>query len=70
MREPGIRSAVIAALLAIVAAGCEVLDPEDAAQEQILFISGGSLVERAPAARFFERPESPEARSFIRDELP
>lgn len=38
--------------------------------DEILFISGGRLVERAPAAGFFERPESPEARSFIRDELP
>lgn len=38
--------------------------------DEILFISGGRLVERAPAAGFFERPGSPEARSFIRDELP
>ena len=38
--------------------------------DEILFISGGRLVERAQAAAFFERPGSPEARSFIRDELP
>ena len=38
--------------------------------DEILFISGGHLVERAPAAGFFERPASSEARSFIRDELP
>ena len=38
--------------------------------DEILFISGGRMVERAPAAEFFERPESTEARSFIRDELP
>lgn len=38
--------------------------------DEILFISGGRMVERAPAADFFERPESTEARSFIRDELP
>ncbi|HJR65138.1 MAG TPA: hypothetical protein VJ802_01825 [Gemmatimonadaceae bacterium] len=41
MREAAIRSALIAALLAILPAGCEVLDPEDEPpQEQILFISG------------------------------
>lgn len=42
MRREGIRSAVTLALLAIVATGCELLDPdEEPAQEQILFISGG-----------------------------
>lgn len=46
MRKEGVRSAVIAALLAIVAPGCELLDPEDEpAQEQILFISGGTGAE-------------------------
>ena len=46
MREAGIRSAVIAALLATVPAGCGLLDPEDEpAQDQILFISGGSSAE-------------------------
>ena len=42
MREAGIRSAVIAVLLAIVSTSCELLDPEETAQEQILFISTGS----------------------------
>lgn len=45
MRVAGIRNAVIAALLAIVPAGCEVLDPEEPAQEQIVFISGGNGAE-------------------------
>ena len=46
MRDAAIRSAVIAALVATVPAGCELLDPEDEpAQEQILFISGASSAE-------------------------
>ncbi|HJU67137.1 MAG TPA: hypothetical protein VJ650_02745 [Gemmatimonadaceae bacterium] len=43
MRDAGIRSALVAAVLAIVPAGCGLLDPDDeAAPEQILFIAGGA----------------------------
>jgi Tol biopolymer transport system component len=43
MRDVGIRNALIAAILAILPAGCGLLDPEDeAAPEQILFVTGGT----------------------------
>lgn len=38
--------------------------------DEILFLYQGRLAERALVERFFRRPESPEAASFIRDELP
>ncbi len=38
--------------------------------DEILFLSGGRLVERAAVERFFARPASPEAAAFIRGELP
>jgi tungstate transport system ATP-binding protein len=38
--------------------------------DEILFINGGRLVERAPVERFFAQPASAEAAAFIRDELP
>lgn len=38
--------------------------------DEILFISAGRLVERAPVERFFARPAAPEAASFINGELP
>ena len=38
--------------------------------DEILFIDSGRLVERAPVDRFFTQPESAEAASFIRGELP
>jgi tungstate transport system ATP-binding protein len=38
--------------------------------DEILFIAGGRLVERAPVERFFAQPASAEAAAFIRDELP
>ena len=42
MRAAGIRTALIAALLAIIPAGCGVLDPDERTQEQILFMSGAT----------------------------
>jgi Tol biopolymer transport system component len=45
MGDAGIRSAVIAAALAIVPAGCGLSDPEEARPEQILFVSGGFRAE-------------------------
>lgn len=38
--------------------------------DEILFINAGRLVERAPVDRFFQHPETAEAASFIRGELP
>ena len=38
--------------------------------DEILFISAGRLVERAPVERFFAQPASAEAAAFIRGELP
>jgi tungstate transport system ATP-binding protein len=38
--------------------------------DEILFMDGGRLVERAPVERFFAQPASPEAAAFLRDELP
>ncbi len=37
--------------------------------DEIVFLHRGRLVELAPAARFFEAPESPEARAFLKGEL-
>jgi len=38
--------------------------------DEILFLSQGRLVERAPVAQFFQQPKSAEAAAFIRGELP
>jgi tungstate transport system ATP-binding protein len=38
--------------------------------DEILFLSQGRLVERAPVDRFFSNPVSAEAVAFIREELP
>ena len=38
--------------------------------DEILFISGGRLAERAPVERFFAAPATAEAASFIKGELP
>ena len=38
--------------------------------DEILFLDQGRLVERAAVERFFKQPASPEAASFIRDEIP
>ncbi len=38
--------------------------------DEILFLSEGRLAERAPVDVFFKQPQSPEAVSFLRGELP
>jgi tungstate transport system ATP-binding protein len=38
--------------------------------DDIVFLSGGKVREHAPVQRFFARPASPEARLFIKGELP
>lgn len=37
--------------------------------ERVLFLNHGRLVEDAPAATFFQQPQSPDAAAFIRGEL-
>ena len=38
--------------------------------DEIMFLYQGRLAERAPVERFFRQPASPEAASFIREEIP
>jgi len=38
--------------------------------DEILFLSQGRLVERAPVDRFFNRPAAPETEAFLKGELP
>ena len=38
--------------------------------DEILFISGGRLVERTPVEGFFAKPQSAEAAAFVKGELP
>ncbi len=38
--------------------------------DEILFLSGGRLLERAPVDRFFTKPATAEAAAFIRGEMP
>jgi tungstate transport system ATP-binding protein len=38
--------------------------------DEILFLHGGRLLERAPVAQFFSRPRCTEAAAFIKGELP
>jgi tungstate transport system ATP-binding protein len=38
--------------------------------DDIVFLSAGRVVEHAPAARFFRKPQSEEARRFLQGELP
>jgi tungstate transport system ATP-binding protein len=38
--------------------------------DDVIFLAAGRMRERAPAARFFSRPQSDEAKRFIQGELP
>jgi tungstate transport system ATP-binding protein len=38
--------------------------------DEIVFLHGGRLVERAPVEQFFDRPASAEGRAFLNEELP
>jgi tungstate transport system ATP-binding protein len=73
--DPSATRAVEQLITDIAAAGTKiVMTTHDLGQArrlagEILFLCGGELVERAPAAKFFEAPESPEARSFVQGEL-
>ncbi len=37
--------------------------------DEVLFLHRGALIERTPAKQFFERPETEQARAFLRGEL-
>jgi tungstate transport system ATP-binding protein len=37
--------------------------------DEVLFMHSGRLMEQAPAAEFFERPRTAEARAFLAGEL-
>ena len=38
--------------------------------DEILFMSGGRIMERSPVERFFADPSTPEAAAFIKGEVP
>lgn len=38
--------------------------------DDVVFLDGGRVIERAPSSRFFARPQSAEAKLFIQGELP
>ncbi len=73
--DPAATRAVEEMIDAIHASGTKiVMTTHDLGQarrlaDEILFLHRGRLVERAPAAAFFDRPQSPEARTFIKGEL-
>jgi tungstate transport system ATP-binding protein len=37
--------------------------------DEVVFLAGGRLIEQGPAAEFFDRPRTPEARAFLKGEL-
>ncbi len=73
--DPAASRAVEDIVLAIHEAGTKVvLTTHDLGQarrlaEDVLFLHRGRILERGPAAAFFDRPATPEARAFIAGEL-
>ncbi len=73
--DPGSTRALEDAIRAIQATGTKiVLTTHDLAQaerlaDEILFLHGGRLLERAEATRFFDGPETKEAQAFLRGEV-
>ncbi len=73
--DPAASRAVEDIVLAIHQAGAKVvLTTHDLGQarrmaDDVLFLHRGRILERAPAAAFFERPATPEGRAFIAGEL-
>jgi tungstate transport system ATP-binding protein len=74
--DPGASAEVERIIEAIHAAGTKIvmcthnLGQARRHGDEILFLNQGRLVERAPVDRFFDQPASPEARAFIKGELP
>lgn len=73
--DPGATRQIEEMLLAMKAAGTTLMmTSHDLGQarrlaDRVLFINRGRLVENAPAADFFNRPATPEARAFIAGDL-
>jgi tungstate transport system ATP-binding protein len=73
--DPSATRAVEAIIQDIFNAGTKiVLTTQDLGQvrrlgDEVLFLYGGRLLEHAPVDRFFEAPETPQARAFIKGEL-
>jgi tungstate transport system ATP-binding protein len=73
--DPAATRAVEAIVNAIHTAGTKiVMTTHDLGQarrlaDEIVFLHRGRLVEHAPAERFFEAPETPEAKAFLEGEL-
>lgn len=74
--DPGAARDVESIIAAIHATGAKIimtthnLGQARRLGDEILFLSRGRLVERAPVERFFRAPEAAEAAAFIREELP
>jgi tungstate transport system ATP-binding protein len=74
--DPSARQAIEAAIEAIHAEGAKIvmvthnLGQARRLGDEVLFIHQGRLIERAPAATFFNQPASSEAAAFIKGELP
>lgn len=74
--DPGATRDVESIIVAIHATGTKIimtthnLGQARRLGDEILFLSGGRLLERAPVERFFREPASAEAATFIRGELP
>jgi tungstate transport system ATP-binding protein len=73
--DPAATRAVETIIAAIHAAGTKiVMTTHDLGQarrlgDEILFMNKGKLIEKAPAPRFFDTPESTEAKAFLRGDL-
>jgi tungstate transport system ATP-binding protein len=74
--DPSATRAVEGLIESIAAAGTKiVMTTHDLGQarriaDEILFLHRGRLLERAPAERFFEKPETEAARAFLEGGLP
>jgi tungstate transport system ATP-binding protein len=73
--DPAATRAIEAVIAAMGADGVKiVMTTHDLGQarrqaDEIVFLHKGRLIEHAPAARFFARPGTPEARAFVAGEL-
>lgn len=73
--DPAASAAIEEIVQAMHAEGCKiVMTTHDMGQarrlaDEVVFLARGRVVERGPAERFFERPESPQARDFLAGKL-
>jgi len=74
--DPGASAEIEALILNISAAGTKIvmsthnLGQAKRLAQEIIFLHRGRVVEYTPAKVFFDSPRSPEARAFIKGELP